>query len=88
MPIDGSTSGPDSTTTGSLRRPSIEAGASIEVRARFDGRWCGGFEVVDKIDADAPDVKYRVRRTSDGAILPVLFTDDDITSARAPAATE
>jgi hypothetical protein len=60
----------------------IEAGTSIEVRGRFDGRWCGGFEVADLVEADAEEIRYRVRRTSDGAILPVLFADEDIVSAR------
>jgi hypothetical protein len=88
MPTGPNTSSSKSAATGVPSREPIEAGTSIEVRARFDGRWCGGFEVADKIEADAVEVKYRVRRTSDGAILPVLFTDDDITSARGPTATE
>ncbi|MEY2435333.1 MAG: hypothetical protein QOF97_169 [Acidimicrobiaceae bacterium] len=68
-------------------RQPIEAGTSIEVRGRFDGRWCGGFEVADTVEADPSEIKYRVRRRSDGAILPVLFADDDIASVRSPDAT-
>jgi hypothetical protein len=87
MPTGASTSGSDAATADSSRRHQIEPGTSIEVRARFNGRWCDGFEVADLVDADASTVRYRVRRTSDGAILPVLFAADDIHSARASRAT-
>ena len=87
MPTGASSSGPDAATADSPRRQQIEAGTSIEVRARFDGRWCAGFEVADLVEADASTVRYRVRRTSDGAILPVLFAADDIHSARASRVT-
>ena len=45
----------------------------VAVRSRFDGAWCGGFEVADR--AHGPDGVSRVqlRRLSDGAILPVWF---------------
>lgn len=65
-------------------RPVIDAGTSVEVRTRFDGRWCAGFKVADRIEADSSQVTYRLRRTSDGAILPVLFTDDDVSASAGP----
>ena len=88
MPTGASSSGRDAATSGSPGRHGIEAGTSIEVRARFDGRWCAGFEVADLVEADASPVRYRVRRTSDGAILPVLFAAADIHSTRASRATQ
>jgi hypothetical protein len=55
----------------------MEAGVRIEVRARFDQRWARGFEVAEVVrEGDAE--RYRVRRRSDGSILPVLFVDDDV----------
>jgi hypothetical protein len=45
----------------------------IEVRNRLDGRWSRGFEIVT-IEPDG----YRVRRMSDGRVLPALFGPDDI----------
>jgi hypothetical protein len=65
---------PDPETTRGLL---IDTGIAVEVRSRFDGRWCAGFEVADRIEADSCEVAYRLRRTTDGAILPVLFGDDD-----------
>lgn len=55
----------------------MEAGVRIEVRVRFDQRWARGFEVAEVVrEGDAE--RYRVRRRSDGSILPVLFVDDDV----------
>ena len=87
MPTGANISGRDAAMSGSPGRDGIEVGTSIEVRARFDGRWCAGFEVADLVDADASPVRYRVRRTSDGAILPVLLAADDIHSDHAARAT-
>jgi len=47
------------------------------VRSRFDDHWARGFEVCDAID-EADGLHYRLRRRSDGSILPVLFADDDV----------
>jgi hypothetical protein len=53
----------------------------VEVRSRFDGHWCRGFSVAEVIDSSGND-RYRVRRVADGAILPALFTGEDITRDR------
>jgi hypothetical protein len=55
----------------------MEAGVRIEVRARFDQRWARGFEVAEVVREGNAE-RYRVRRRSDGSILPVLFVDDDV----------
>ncbi|MCZ7527039.1 MAG: hypothetical protein M5U14_12045 [Acidimicrobiia bacterium] len=55
----------------------MEAGTRVEVRSRFDDRWARGFEVVDVVE-DERGRSFRVRRRSDGSVLPVLFADDDV----------
>ncbi len=61
--------------------PLVEPGTRVEVRSRFDQRWARGFEVAEvlappEISPEAPS--YRVRRRSDGSVLPVVFVDDDL----------
>lgn len=54
----------------------IRSGASVEVLCRFDGRWTAGFTVVDVSDAG-----YRLRRRSDGSVLPAWFPHDQVRPA-------
>ena len=54
--------------------PPLEPGTRIEVRRRFDQRWARGFEVAEAIDGNG----YRVKRLSDGTVLPAEFTEDDV----------
>ena len=58
-------------------RPELEPGTRVEVRGRFGDRWAKGFEVAEVL-ADG----YRLRRLSDGSVLPVLFGDDDVRRIR------
>jgi len=51
----------------------MEPGTKVEVRSRFDQRWSRGFEV-----AEASPDGYRIRRMSDGEVLPVLFGTDEV----------
>jgi hypothetical protein len=46
----------------------LKPGTFVEVRNRFDGSWCPGFQV----DQAGPD-GYTVRRCRDGAVLPETF---------------
>ena len=39
----------------------LDVGAAVEVRNRFVGKWCHGFEVADHVDGG-----YVIRRVSDG----------------------
>jgi hypothetical protein len=59
----------------------VKPGTRVEVRSRFESRWTRGFEVADCDDANGVRV-YKVRRRSDGSILPVLFTEDDLREER------
>jgi hypothetical protein len=57
----------------------MQPGTRVEVRSRFDRRWARGFEVDAVVDeADEPDPGYRIRRRSDGAVLPSLFVSDEV----------
>ena len=55
----------------------VRSGSRVEVRSRFDAHWARGFEIAELVE-HFDQVRYRVRRRSDGAVLPVLFTDDDV----------
>ena len=59
--------------------PVIAPGGPVAVRSRFDGRWCSGFEIDDVVDEPAAGISgYRLRRQSDGQILPAVFPIEDI----------
>jgi hypothetical protein len=61
----------------------------VEVRCRFGDRWVDGFEVCELI-ADDERIRYRLRRTADGSVLPTLFDAEDVREMRGtqrPAAT-
>jgi hypothetical protein len=60
---------------------SMRPGTRVEVRSRFEAAWARGFEVVERI-AEVPEARYKVRRRSDGSILPVLFEEDDLREER------
>jgi hypothetical protein len=51
----------------------VDPGTRVEVRSRFDHSWTRGFEVVEHTENG-----YRIRRLSDGMVLPTEFSDDDI----------
>lgn len=62
------------------RRPpkrEMNVGTAVEVRNRFVGMWCHGFEVVDHVDGG-----YVIRRMSDRAVVPDVITDDEVRSDR------
>ena len=62
----------------------IRAAASthVEVRSRFDGSWVPGYEVAEVRGVDAERL-FRLRRCSDGLVLPTLF---DAGEVRTPVA--
>lgn len=49
----------------------------VEVRSRFDQQWVHGFEVAEPVD-EPKQHGYRIRRRSDGSVLPVVFSPDDV----------
>lgn len=48
-------------------------GTRVDVRSRFVGSWAHGFEVDEPVDGG-----YRIRRVSDGSVLPDVLTDEEI----------
>jgi hypothetical protein len=57
----------------------------VEVRNRFDGSWSHGFEIVERLNGDGREPRFRLRRLSDGHVLPALFSADDIVIHPGPA---
>lgn len=54
----------------------MRVGERVAVRTRYNGSWADGFEIVSIEDGG-----YRVRRTSDGAVLPVTTPANDLRPA-------
>jgi hypothetical protein len=52
---------------------SLSPGRHVEVRNRFTGTWSRGFDVAEVVAGG-----YRIRRLSDGSVLPTLFSREDV----------
>jgi len=52
-------------------------GSSVEVRDRFEKEWTAGFEI-----AAVTPQGYRIRRVSDGSVLPTEFARHEVRKAR------
>ena len=59
----------------------VRPGTRVEVRGRFEARWSRGFEIAER-EENTVEPRYRVRRRSDGSILPVTFAEDDLREER------
>ena len=59
-------------------------GSSVEVRSRFDGGWVRGFHVA-AVERTAEGEAYRLRRASDGTLLPVAFRGSELRAPAPPA---
>jgi hypothetical protein len=60
-----------------LPSAAMEQGTRVEVRSRFDDRWSRGFEVAEIVD-EGGSARYKLKRRSDGSVLPALFVDDEL----------
>ena len=60
--------------------PGVDVGTRVEVRSRFDQQWARGFEVVESVRGPSPG--YLIRRRSDGSILPLVFTVEEVREER------
>ena len=49
----------------------------VEVRSRFDGSWVPGYEVAEVREVDAERL-FRLRRCSDGLVLPTHFGAEEV----------
>ena len=68
---------PEPAATEEKVRHSLLIGARVEVRNQFDGSWSAGFEVAAHTGSG-----YRIRRRSDGSVLPADFDDEDVRRER------
>jgi len=59
----------------------VRTGTRVEVRTRFESSWTRGFEIADCSDEHGRPV-YKVRRRTDGSILPVAFSEEDLREER------
>jgi hypothetical protein len=50
----------------------------VEVRCRFGDRWVSGFEVCEVLRLDDSTTRYRLRRRSDGSVIPTVFDEKDL----------
>lgn len=58
----------------------LKPGAKVEVRTAFDRTWATGFEV-EAVSEEG----YRLRRLSDGSLLPVALPQDQVRRERSDA---
>ena len=65
------------TPTPDPRPGAYPASTRVEVRNSFDGSWSHGFEV-----AEITNDGYRIRRSSDGSVLPGEFLGADVRKER------
>jgi hypothetical protein len=54
----------------------LQVGEQVEVHTKFNDNWVPGFEIAEVVVGG-----YRVRRTSDGSLLPNLTGEDDLRPA-------
>jgi hypothetical protein len=59
----------------------VEPGTRVEVRSRFHQRWSRGFEIYEQVHENG-SVGYRIRRRSDGSVLPAVFDGDEVREER------
>ena len=52
---------------------SLSTGSEVEVLTRYEGHWASGFEIAS-VDQD----RFRLRRHSDGVVLPVSFSANQL----------
>jgi hypothetical protein len=63
-------------------RDALVTGTAVDVRSRYVGDWSSGFEVAEPLNNG-----YRIRRLSDGSVLPDVFTNEDVRAQRQKSGT-
>jgi hypothetical protein len=58
-------------------RPALAVGTAVEVRNRFCASWSDDFEIAERAGNG-----YRVKRRSDGYVLPTVFGAGEVRVAR------
>jgi hypothetical protein len=54
----------------------LPVGEPVEVHTKYNDSWVRGFEIAEVLEGG-----YRVRRTSDGTLLPNLTGEEDLRPA-------
>lgn len=67
----------DQPETGAVPDDRLEVGAKVEVRDRFGGSWSNGFTIEERTVSG-----YRLRRRSDGRVLPREFAESTVRQER------
>lgn len=57
-------------------RPALAVGTAVEVRNRFCASWSDDFEIAERAGSG-----YRVKRRSDGYVLPTVFGPGEVRAA-------
>lgn len=70
-------SAPAPSASGESLGAAAAAGTPTEVRNRFDGRWAPGFRI-EEIEDHQGEVVVRVRRLSDGYLVPAWLPAEDV----------
>lgn len=68
----------------------MKVGTRVEVRSQFDRSWANGFEIAEIVrdgtegesGEDGPGARYKIRRLSDGMVLPRDFDWEDVRRER------
>ena len=63
----------------------LATGVPVAVRCSFEGTWSPGFEVAELVLETGGGAGYRLRRLSDGTLLPVIFPIQDVIPRGGPA---
>ena len=51
------------------------------MQSRFEQAWARCFEIAEQVP-EGDTFRYKVRRRSDGSVLPVLFSDHEVREER------
>jgi hypothetical protein len=62
--------------------PSFPVGTKVEVRRKFDDKWAGGCGWAEPTPHETKTHEIRLRRLSDGEVIPVPFSADDVRKER------
>jgi hypothetical protein len=69
---------PDSPQPVGMAFAGLEPSSRVAVRTKFLGTWASGFEIVEPVVDGDSIVGYKVRRVSDGEVLPSWFSVNEV----------
>ena len=66
---------------GTIAPGPVAVDGRIEVRSQFGSRWVSGFAVHEVVLGEEGSLGYRLRRLTDGFVLPAVFPEADVRAA-------